>query len=146
MRRSKSEIYLHFVWTTWRRQPWLAPVFERAVYRCIESEVQKLHGVVLSIGGMPDHVHLIVQMPTSLAPAPLMKQVKGVSSALINEHCEIEERFRWQENYGVFSLSRSHLPRAIKYVQHQKQRHARGAIWEHWEKSDEETKEKSSRP
>lgn len=138
MRRSKCEIYMHFVWTTWKRHAWVLPEIEREIYRGIESEVRKQRAVVLALNGMPDHIHLIAQMPTTLSPADLMKQAKGVSSAFINDHCEIEERFRWQENYGVFTLSRSHLSRAVRYVQNQKEHHASGNVWEQWEEDGEE--------
>jgi REP element-mobilizing transposase RayT len=138
MRRSKSEIYLHFVWATKDRKPWLTPSIEREAHRCIEGEARRLKAVVLALNGMPDHVHLVAQMPTSLCAAQLAKQVKGVTSAFINDNLEIEEAFRWQEGYGVFSLSRSHLKRAIACVQRQKTHHAQGSVWELWEETDEE--------
>ena len=140
MRRSKCEIYLHFVWATKGRRPWINARIEREVYRCIESEVQKLNGVVLALNGMPDHVHLVVQMPSTLNAAQLAKQVKGVSSAFINDHdrLPVDDLFRWQEGYGVFSVSRSHLRRVMNYVQGQKQHHENGTTWPQWEETDQE--------
>ncbi len=138
MRRSKSEIYFHFVWATWKRRPWIASAFERELYRCIQDQVQKQSGVVLALNGMPDHVHLIAKVPATLMPSHLMKQIKGVSSVFVNERFEVEEHFRWQEGYAVFSLSRSHVTRAVKYVQCQKHHHANGSLWPQWEETDEE--------
>ena len=138
MRRSKSEIYLHFVWATWQRRPWVTEAIERDVYRCIENEARQLNCAVLALNGMPDHVHLLVQIPTTLCPSHLAKQVKGVSSAFINDNFSVEERFHWQENYAVFSVSRSHLKRVIRYVNRQKEHHAQGTTWMEWEEVDEE--------
>ena len=48
------------------------------------------------------------------------------------------EGFRWQEGYGVFSVSRSHVKRVKAYVEGQKQRHEAGNVWPEWEETDEE--------
>ena len=113
MRHNKSEVYLHFVWTTEGRQPLLTERLERAVYRCMEAQAAKLVCVVLALGGMTDHVHLVLRLPTRLSIARLTKQVKGVSSALANDLDQHTKHFRWQEGYGVFSLSRPHLKKVI---------------------------------
>lgn len=136
MRHNKAEVYLHFVWTTEGRQPFLDPRLERAAFRCIESQAAKLGCVVLALGGMPDHVHLVVRLPPRLSIARLVKQVKGVSSALANDLDDHTKHFRWQAGYGVFSLSRPHLKKVIRYVQEQKQRHAKKRLWADWEEPD----------
>ncbi|MBV9470626.1 MAG: IS200/IS605 family transposase [Abitibacteriaceae bacterium] len=138
MRRSKAEVYLHLVWSTAHRKQWLTPEIEREVHRCIQHEACRLGCVVLGLNGMPDHVHLVVQVPTTVSIAHLVKQIKGVSSTFINDHLEVEELFRWQEHYAVFSLSRSHLNRVVAYVKHQKQQHAVGRVWAAWEETDAE--------
>lgn len=138
MRRSKVEIYVHCVWTTHERKCWITPQIERAIYHCIEGQARNLGCVVLSINGTEDHVHLLVQLSTTTSIANLMKQVKGVSSALVNDRTDITERFRWQEGYGAFSVSRSHLNRVIAYIQNQKVHHTTGDTWPQWEETWEE--------
>jgi putative transposase len=137
---SKAEVYLHFIWTTHQRTPLVSPDVEEAIYACIVNEARRLGGWVYAIGGMPDHVHLVVKMPTKVSPAQLMQQVKGVSSAFARDQLFRGKMFRWQEGYGVFSISRSHRDRVIAYVQNQKQRHAKAKVWEDWEspEADEE--------
>lgn len=124
MARSYNRIYLHFVWATVYRKPLVTPERERAIYRCIQNEAQKLGATVIALGGMPDHVHLAVHMPTSLSPSKLMQQVKGVSSQLGQSLLGPEEAFRWQHGYGVFSMSQPHLRNAIAYIRRQKEHHA----------------------
>ena len=136
MRHNKSEVYLHFVWTTEGRQPLLDPHLERAVFRCIEAEAAKLGCIVFALGGMPDHVHAVLRLPTRLSIARLAQQVKGVSSTLANDLDSHAKHFRWQAGYGVFSLSRPHLKKVIRYVQDQKQRHAKQRLWHDWEEPD----------
>ena len=132
--QSHVENYHHFVWATHRRQPLLSPDWERAVYRCIQAEVTQLQSKVLALNGMPDHVHLVVRLHSTVTCARLANQVKGVSSRLLNTlRDEFSEPFRWQDGYACFSLSRSHLPRVIAYVEGQKGHHANDKTWPQWE-------------
>ena len=138
MQRSKAEIYLHFVWATARRKLLLVPEIERPIHRCIIEEAQKCGCIVLAIGGMPDHVHLFVKAPTTAAPAAIAQQVKGISSVFANKSLPLEERLRWQQHYAVFSVSRTHVPRAINYVRFQKRHHTSGKLWSVLEETEEE--------
>jgi REP element-mobilizing transposase RayT len=137
-RQSKAEIYLHLVWATRLREPLITPEVERAVHRCAEAEAKRLGCVVLALNGMPDHVHLFVRTPTRVSAAELARQVKGVSSHFVNNQLPDGEGFRWQEGYGVFSVSRSHVQRVIAYVEKQKDHHHFGTIWPEWEETDKE--------
>src|SRR5262245_28585856 len=104
MGRSKSEIYLHIVWSTRRRQRLLTENIERSVYRCIEEQARLLKYDVLAIGGMPDHVHIIVKTPTTVCAATFAKQAKGVSPTFVRDQLDIHEPFRWQEGFAVYSV------------------------------------------
>ena len=58
-RKSKVEIYIHYVWATKNRAPSLDPEIERAVHRCIASEAKSLGCDVIALNGTEDHVHLL---------------------------------------------------------------------------------------
>jgi REP element-mobilizing transposase RayT len=141
MSRSKSEIYLHLVWTTWQRQPLVTSEIERAVYRCIEQQAIGLKCIVLAIGGMSDHVHLAVRTPTYIDAARIAMQVKGVASTLVRERLCPGSLFRWHEGFAVFSFGRNQQGRVVAYVNHQKQRHASGKLWPEWEDTGDEPEE-----
>jgi len=143
MQRSKAEVYLHFIWATKRRLPLITPDVERGVYRCIASESARLGCVVLGIGGMPDHVHLVLKATTTLSASRIMQQVKGASSRYVQDQFP-EAAFGWQENYGVFSVTRSHLQRVLAYVHGQKEHHASGRLWPEWEEAWETVEETPS--
>jgi putative transposase len=129
---------LHLVWATLRRSPFLSdPVDERRVHRCIQAEAEKLGCVVLAVDGMPDHVHLVVKVPTKLSAAKLAQTVKGCSSNFANEQLQLDEHFNWQEHYGAFSVSLRDLERVVRYVQSQKEHHATGDLWPALEEVDE---------
>ena len=143
MRRSKAEVYLHLVWATHNRQPWLTPELAPPVYGCIETVARRLGCTVLALGGMPDHVHLVVMLPPKRAIYLLAQRVKGASSKLAADLSRQRQSpedgpFCWQEGYGVFSLSRTDLPKVIDYVQNQTRHHTGGRVWATLEEADEE--------
>jgi len=139
MRRSKVEVYLHIVWATWRRQPYISPEIERAVYRCIEKEIKRLQATVLALGGIENHVHLLVRIPATLPISRLANQIKGVSSRLVKDQFSEMAHFRWQENYAVFSVGRTQVAIVQAYVLNQKQHHAENTLHATWEETDEES-------
>ena len=137
MQRSKIEIYLHLVWTTKRRQEWITPDIERRVYRCIGHEVTRRNCVLLAIGGMPDHVHVVTALHSTVCAAILAQKMKGISALFINDRLGFEGAFDWQDNYAAFSVG-SELDAVLNYVRQQKEHHAAGDLWPEWEESYEE--------
>lgn len=141
MRHAKTELYVHVIWTTSERRALIKLPQRRALYRCLEAQAQHLDCTILALGGMPDHVHMVLRMPTKLAVARMVQQLKGVPSKFVGEQLGLS-LFKWQEGYGVFSLSRSHVARAVAYVERQEEHHAGGALWPEWEETYEEMEEK----
>ena len=137
MRQSKAEIYLHVIWATRNQEAFLTCEIERAVYRCIEQQARRERCDVLAIGGMPDHVHLCVKVPATLAVSQLMNLIKGVSSHFVHEKFPKETPFQWQEGYGVFSIGRNQVSAVTAYIENQKQHHCDGTLQSRWEEIDE---------
>lgn len=79
--------------------------------------------VARCVGGVADHVHLLISMPTSLSPSQAMQRIKGGSSAWIKQTFPQRSDFAWQVGYGAFSVSMSHLPETVRYIQNQEARH-----------------------
>lgn len=120
----------HFVWATQQRQPLITPIREVPLYHWIKSRTHQLEGCLHAIGGIADHVHLIVSIPPNLAPSAYVKLIKGGSSRWITlNHPDPQIKFKWQNEYGVFSISDRNLHHAVAYVQHQKQHHTNGTIF-----------------
>lgn len=80
---------------------------------------------MLSINGMPDHIHILIGIRPTQSISELMKDVKGSSSKWINEKKFINRKFEWQEGYGAFSYGRSQLKDVIAYIENQEQHHNR---------------------
>ena len=136
MRHNRIELYIHIVWTTKNREPLIQPDIEAPIYRCIGNEVHKLKCRVLALGGMPDHVHLLVSITATTNLDHLMNQVKGVSSHMANDSLVSGKNFSWQRGYGAFSIGRNLIKTVTAYIQNQKQRHHSNELWPEWEQSE----------
>ena len=88
---------------------------------------------VHAIGGIADHVHLLVGMHPSESVADLVKNLKGTSSHWINENY-YKGKFSWQSGYGAFSYSRSLIPEVKTYVENQREHHRRVSFREEVER------------
>ena len=127
MRWRDDHLYAHLVWATWDREPWLTPDLEPTVIACIGDQCQRLGAEIVALEAVPDHVHLLVKLPTRISVAVLVKQVKGASTHLLNAtRSDDEAKYLWQGSYGAYSVSRSDLPRVQRYVMCQKEHHADG--------------------
>jgi REP element-mobilizing transposase RayT len=87
---------------------------------------------VVALGGVEDHVHVLIRVPATLSISSIVKQIKGSSSHLANAG---EDTFKWQGGYAAFSVSRGLLARARDYVQNQEERHRAGKLVRDFEPS-----------
>jgi REP element-mobilizing transposase RayT len=83
---------------------------------------------LIAVGGVDDHVHLLVRLPSTVSIADAVKQLKGSSSHFANHEVEKSGGFRWQGSYGAFSISERIVPRVRRYIANQEQHHRRGAL------------------
>ena len=97
-------LYYHLVWATKERQPLINPEKETTLYHYIISKADSLGCIVHAIGGVEDHIHLLVSIPPTLAIADFVRNLKGSSSHYLNQLTVSANKFGWQEGYGVFSL------------------------------------------
>lgn len=128
MRRNKLKMFLHLIWGTWDRLPLITPDIERRLLRNIESEARKLGCTVLAINSTEDHIHILVKIPATITVANLLKQLKGVSSHFVNETLRPPFKFKWQDNYGAFTVSRWDVDKIKGYIKRQKEHHRSGDL------------------
>ena len=82
------------------------------------------------VGGVADHVHLVVTLPRTLSQSGLVEEIKKLSSKWIKGLDPKYRRFYWQRGYGAFSLGRSQLEAVVKYVGEQERHHRRVSFQE----------------
>jgi REP element-mobilizing transposase RayT len=84
----------------------------------------------LAIGGTSDHVHALLSLPGMMSFAKAVQLIKGGSSKWIHDTLPAQRKFEWQEGYGAFSVSASQAPKAIAYINNQKEHHRRKTFQE----------------
>ena len=84
----------------------------------------------LAIGGTTDHVHLLMSLPGMMSFAEAVQLIKGGSSKWVHEAFPDHRKFEWQEGYGAFSVSASRVPKAIAYINNQKDHHRKKTFQE----------------
>jgi REP element-mobilizing transposase RayT len=136
-----THIYIHLVWATYDREPLLTGEYENAIHPCIAEKCREAGCVPLAIGGMPDHIHALVRLSSTVSTAQLVKSMKGASSHLMTHSICPSHGFRWQASYGAFSITESHVSRVAEYIQRQKEHHAKGDLWPMLERCSEERAE-----
>jgi REP element-mobilizing transposase RayT len=118
-------LHYHIVFSTKNRERWITADIEERVWSYLAG-IATQHGMlVLKIGGLEDHLHLVVGVPPALPVSKAVQLVKGGSSRWIRVTFPDLEAFGWQEGYGAFTVSKSELPKTNSYVARQRERHLR---------------------
>lgn len=124
-----TQLYVHYVWSTWERLPIIEPAIEPRLYGSMRAKCQEHGCAVVALGGVADHVHLLIQLATTITIARLVAEVKGASSHVMNHEVRLHASFKWQQGYGAFTISKRTVPIVQAYVLHQKQHHAAGSLY-----------------
>ena len=114
-------LHYHIVFSTKERRPFLRPEWRSRVHEYLGGTVRGLDGVAESIGGVEDHVHLLVSLKTIHAPSEVVRELKKASSVWVGSH--FDSGFEWQEGYSVFTVSRTHVPAVRAYISDQEKHH-----------------------
>ena len=128
MSQTFTSLYVHLVWSVAGRQPLLTPDVARLVYRQLVSKCADLRSSAIAVGGVEDHVHVLVRLATTVSVATLAHDLKGSSSHFFNHILMPGSQFRWQGGYGAFSVSVRGVEAVTAYVRDQHRHHAEGSI------------------
>jgi len=93
------------------------------LYRYIGGIIKGEKGILLEIGGKPDHIHLFLKLNPTHEMSEIMRKVKGSSSKWINEQKRLKRKFSWQSGYGAFSVSESRATIVSLYIKDQEKHH-----------------------
>jgi putative transposase len=130
----RARLYVHLVWGTHERLPLLHSGIEDQLYAALSEKCRGLRCFPLAVGGITDHVHLLVQLAKTVAVAELVQQLKGSTSHMISYVLPPGVAFAWQGGYGAMTLSERDVPAVSQYVLSQKAHHAAGRILKEWER------------
>ena len=123
MPHSFSTSYYHCVFSTKDRRKLITNSLESRLFSYIGG-IARVHKITLiEIGGMPDHVHLLLSLPATMPISKAIQLIKGGSSKWIHDTFQNHRSFSWQPGYGAFSIGTGDIERTRKYIRNQKIHH-----------------------
>ena len=126
MSQSLSQVYLHLVFSTKDRYPFLKNENVRnELYSYLAKTLQDRQCFPKIIGGTEDHVHLLFNLCSTDPFSKIIGDLKRYTSKWIKTKDVVYQKFSWQRGYGVFSVSQSELARVQAYIQNQASHHKR---------------------
>ena len=123
MPQSLSSILIHIIFSTKMRQKWIQPEVIKDLHSYMAGIMQSYDSYTHEIGGIDDHVHLLISLPRTLALCKLIEEVKKGSSKWVKTKGKFYEDFAWQKGYGAFSIGQSNYDALRKYIQNQQEHH-----------------------
>ena len=132
MSNTYTQIHIHFVFAVKYREATIYKSWKEDLYKYITGITQNNGHKMISINGMPDHIHTLIGVRPNQSISDLMKEIKGHSSKWINENKLINTKFEWQEGYGAFSYSKSQLKPIIEYIENQELHHQKRTFIEEY--------------
>lgn len=122
MSSTHLSLHFHVVFSTKNREPRIAAEWSDRFHSYLGGVARSSGAIPEIIGGVADHVHLLIGLPATARLADVVRDVKAVSSKWVHE--EIGDRaFAWQEGYGAFTVSPSHREIVRGYIARQEEHH-----------------------
>jgi len=116
-------VFIHFVWSTYKRQKLIDDDLESIIKGLFMDKIIEHKCKLIAFGCSKDHIHLLVSIHPLVCISSLVKEVKGYSSYMISNKIRAGSNFRWQGGYGAMSVSQADLPFVKAYIRNQKKHH-----------------------
>jgi REP element-mobilizing transposase RayT len=118
-----TNLLYHLVFSTKERVPLIGRELQPDLYAYLGGIVRGEGGILLEVGGMPDHVHLLARIKPIASVSEMLRQIKANSSKWVNEEKFKMRKFAWQDGYAAFSVSESQVSALRRYIREQEQHH-----------------------
>ena len=132
MANTYSQIFLQLVFAVENRESMILEPWRDELYKYITGAIKNQGCKMLAIGGMADHIHILIELSPSMSISALVQNVKIQSSKWVNENRFCNCRFCWQKGYGVFSYTKSHVDQVKNYIYNQQRHHQDKAFREEY--------------
>ncbi|NCS88855.1 MAG: transposase [Ignavibacteria bacterium CG2_30_36_16] len=132
MGNTYTQIHIQLIFAVQYRTAMIDNSWKDELYKYITGIIQTQKHKLMIINGVPNHFHILIGYRPHQALADLLQDIKGGSSKWINDKKLTRTKFKWQEGYGAFSYSHSHLDRVINYIKTQEEHHKKHTFVEEY--------------
>ncbi len=120
------KVYIHFVWSTKNRVPYLnSKELRTKVWNHIRENALEKGIFVDFVNGYSEHCHCLISLGVDQTIQKVMQMIKGESSFWINKHALTKEKFEWQDEYFAVSVSESGIDKVREYIKNQEEHHGK---------------------
>ena len=120
---SYIKVWLHFVWSTKDRKPFLTDDIRQKVFQHIRENAREKGIFIDFINGYVEHAHCLISLGSDQTIEKIMQLIKGESSFWINKNNLCQTKFGWQEEYFAVSVSEANIASVRKYIANQEEHH-----------------------
>jgi REP element-mobilizing transposase RayT len=123
MANTYTTIHIQIIFAVKFRSALIRSEWREDLFKYIAGIISKQKHKLIVINGTADHLHILIGLKPHQSLSELVQDIKGGSSKWINEKKLTKTKFAWQEGYGAFSYSQSHLAKVIDYIKNQEKHH-----------------------
>jgi putative transposase len=116
-------LHYHVIFSTKQRERWITQDIEQRVWAYLGGIARENDLKPLLIGGVDDHVHMLLSIPPPIPVSEALKRIKGGSSGWVKENFCNLQGFGWQDGYGAFTVSKSQIHEVEEYIRGQREHH-----------------------
>lgn len=127
-----TQIYIQIVFAVKFRHKLIHPSWKEELNKYIAGIIKAKGQISIIVNGGSDHIHVFIGFRPSMLLSDLVRDIKNNSSKFINEKGWIRQKFRWQEGYGAFSYSQSHVKNVYNYILNQEEHHRKKSFQEEY--------------
>jgi REP element-mobilizing transposase RayT len=117
-------LLVHTVFSTKNRERLISKNIQPRLWAYIGGIARTNDFKALAVGGIEDHVHVLLSLPVTLTVAKAIQLIKGGSSKWMNDKSD-RRLFAWQDSYGAFSIGIAQVENTVRYINNQERHHAR---------------------
>jgi len=123
MANTFTQIHLQLIFAVKYRAALINETWKNELYKYLAGIVQEQKHKLIIVNGIEDHLHMFIGFRPHQSLSELMQDIKGGSSKWINDNRLTKSKFAWQEGYGAFSYSHSHINNVVNYIKNQELHH-----------------------
>ena len=132
MANTYTQLHIHLVFAVKYRAALIRKEWKGRLHQYITGIIQNNEHKMLQINSMPDHIHIFIGLRPHQAISALVQNVKSESSKWIKENRFCPSAFAWQQGFGAFSYSKTHVDNVIRYIQNQEAHHKKETFLEEY--------------
>jgi REP element-mobilizing transposase RayT len=127
-----TSLYIHSVFSTKNRQPLISAEIQSELWPYIGGIAENNKMKAIRVGGVTDHLHILLSLPPTISVSKAIQLIKGNSSKWINEKFDTRGKFQWQRGYGAFTINISMIETTIRYINSQQEHHRKKSFQEEY--------------